>query len=585
MKITLTAPLAVTALCLFCSAAAAQIYTPPPSLRVDNILDTGWTFTTNTVSGAQATNYNDSSWTTVNLPHTWDIPDGQSYPPSAYYSGIGWYRTHYTVGNSFAGLHFFLKFDGAFSVADVWINGNYLGEHQGGFAAFVFDATPYVNVGADNVIAVEVNNSFNTNLPPLDADFTMWGGIYRDVHLLVTDPVQISPLDYGSPGVYLTTTSVSANSANLQVTTVVSNSTAAVQTVTVRAVVTDAATNIVATLTNVVTLPASSVSNVVAGAVIANPHLWNGLTDPYLYQTFVEVWNGANTVDVVAQPLGFRYFSVDANKGFFLNGRHYDLHGVSMHQDWPNRGWAVTDEQRDTNFMLLKEIGATAVRLSHYEQDDYVYQLADQNGIILWSEIPLVNRITESPAFYANAKQQLMELIRQRYNHPSVVCWGVFNEITMKPGPRPVNLVRQLAQLVAQEDPTRLSTSAANASDDEPSNWCTELNAINKYFGWYDGRLGEFGPWADNIHSNYPNRCIGVSEYGAGASIYQHSEEPVREPENAGHYHPEEYENLFHETHWQEMQARPFLWCKFVWNMFDFAVAGRNEGDTAGRND
>jgi len=276
---------------------------------------------------------------------------------------------------------------------------------------------------------------------------------------------------------------------------------------------------------------------------------------------------------------------VNADKGFFLNGRYYDLHGVSMHQDWLDRGWAITDVQRNTNFILLKEIGATAVRLSHYEHNDYTYQLADQNGIILWSEIPLVNRITESPAFYANAKQQLIELIRQRYNHPSVVCWGVFNEITMKPGPKPVNLVRQLAQLVTQEDPTRLSTSAANAGDDEPSNWCTELNSFNKYFGWYNGTLGEFGPWLDEIHAKYPERRLGISEYGAGASIYQHSEEPVLEPAQAGHYHPEEYQNLFHETYWQAMQARPFLWCKFVWNMFDFAVAGRNEGDTPGRND
>ena len=184
----------------------AQTYTPPANHRTDVVLDSNWRFIQQNVSGAQATNFDDSSWTSVNLPHTWDIPDGQDGPGTTYYRGIGWYRTHYTVDNSYAGRHFFLKFDGAFSVADVWINGNYLGEHQGGFAAFVFDATPYVNVGADNVIAVEVNNSFNTNLPPLDADFTFWGGIYRDVHLLVTDPVQVSPLDYGSPGVYLTTT-------------------------------------------------------------------------------------------------------------------------------------------------------------------------------------------------------------------------------------------------------------------------------------------------------------------------------------------------------------------------------------------
>ena len=247
---------------------------------------------------------------------------------------------------------------------------------------------------------------------------------------------------------------------------------------TVRSVVTDAATNIVAILTNVVTLPPATMSNIVATTTIPSPHLWNGLSDPYLYQTFTEVWKDSKVVDMVAQPLGFRYFSVDVDKGFFLNGRHYDLHGVNMHQDWLDRGWAITDAERNTNFMLLKEIGATALRLSHYEHNDYTYQLADKNGIVLWSEIPLVNRITESPAFYANAKQQLIELIRQRYNHPSVVCWGVFNEITLKPGPKPVNLARQLAQLAAQEDSTRPSTSAANAGDDEPSNWCTEWNSL-----------------------------------------------------------------------------------------------------------
>ena len=489
------------------------------------------------------------------------------------------------MDNSYAGRHFFLKFDGAFSVADVWINGNYLGEHQGGFAAFVFDATPYVNAGADNVIAVEVNNSFNTNLPPLDADFTFWGGIYRDVHLLVTDPVQVSPLDYGSAGVYLTTTDVSSNSANLQVTTVVSNSTASTQTVTVRAVVTDAATNIVTTLTNIVTLQASSVSNVVASAVIANPHLWNGLTDPYLYQTFVEVWNGASVVDVVAQPLGFRYFSVDPTNGFFLNGRHYDLHGVNMHQDWLNCGWALTNAQRDTNFIFLKEIGATFIRLSHYEHNDYTYQLADQNGICVWSEVPIIDYITASSAFYTNSLQQLREMIRQRYNHPSVVCWSVYNEITLEAGPPVTNLISQETQLVAQEDATRPSTAAANTSDGDPSTLYTQLIAFNKYYGWYSSPLNGIAAWADNIHANYPNRCIGVSEYGAGASIYQHSENPTFPANTATSFHPEEWQNLVHETNWQLMAARPFLWCKLVWNEFDFASDGRNEGDTPGRND
>src|ERR1017187_1929043 len=574
--------LSVAALAVATPAVFGQTYSPPSNPREDINLDAGWRFIQQNVSGAQATNFDDSSWTTVNLPHTWDISDGQDGPSTTYYRGIGWYRTHYTLSNSYAGLHFFLKFDGAFSDANVWINGNYLGEHQGGFAAFVFDITPYVNVGADNVIAVELNNSLNTNLPPLDADFTMWGGIYRDVHLLVTDPVQISPMDYGSPGVYLTTTSVSSNSANLQVTTVVSNSTASAQTVTVRAVVTDAATNIVTTLTNVVTLPASSVSNVVASAAIANPHLWNGLADPYVYQAFIEIHNGT---DLVSQPLGFRWFSVDPTNGFFLNGQHYDLHGVDMHQDWLNCGWALTNAQRVTNFMFLKEIGATAVRLSHYEHHDETYQLADQNGIILWSEVPNINNITSSSAYFTNTLQQLKEMIRQRYNHPSVVCWGLFNEITLDSGPDPSPLISQEASLAAQEDSTRPTTAAANSSDNAPTTLYSQLICFNKYYGWYGGVLTDLAPWADNFHSAYPTRMVGVSEYGCGASIYQHSEDPGTEPANAGPYHPEEYQNLFHESYWQQMKARPFLWGKFIWNMFDFASDGRNEGDTPGRND
>ncbi|HUA38129.1 MAG TPA: glycoside hydrolase family 2 TIM barrel-domain containing protein [Candidatus Sulfopaludibacter sp.] len=571
--------------------ASAQPYNPPANNRVDVNLDPGWRFIEQNVAGAQATNFDDSSWTGVNLPHTWDIPDGQSYPPANYYTGISWYRTHFTPDGSYTNRHFFLKFDGAFRVADVYLNGNYLGEHDGGFAAFVFDVTPYLNVGGDNVLAVEVNNAINTNIPPLAADFTFWGGIYRDVHLLVTDPVQISPLDYGSSGVYLTTTSVSSNSANLLVTTVVSNSTASAQTVMVRAVVTDAATNIVTILSNVVTLPAASVSNVTTSTVIANPHLWNGLSDPYLYQTFVELWNGTNAADVVAQPLGFRYFSVDPTNGFFLNGQHYDLHGVNMHQDWLNCGWALTNAQRDTNFLFIKEIGATFVRLSHYEHNDYTYQLADQNGVCLWSEIPLIDYITTSAAFTSNTLQQLREMVRQRYNHPSIIFWSVYNEVTLSMGDQgsgtlsTTNLISQEVQQVSQDDPTRLSTAGANTSDNDPSTLYTQVIAFNKYYGWYSTPLNGIGAWADNFHATYPNRCVGVSEYGAGASIYQHSENPTFPANTGSNFHPEEWQNIVIETNWQSMAARPFLWCKLVWTSFDFASDGRDEGDTPGRND
>ena len=577
-----------TLVCLFLLALrgllAAQAYSPPASHRVDLSLDPGWRFIRQDVPGAQNPGFDDSSWSVVNLPHTWNNLDGQD-GGNNYYRGIGWYRLHYTVSNSYAGRRLFLKFEGAFLVTDVYVNGSLLGEHQGGFAAFAYDATPLLNVGADNVIAVKVNNASNTNIPPLSADFTFFGGLYRDVHLLVTDPVQVSPLDYASPGVYFKPANVSIASADLQVTTVLSNATAAANTVTVRAVITDAATNFVAATTNVITLTAASVSNIVANTTIPNPHLWNGLDDPYLYQAFVEVWNGPTVVDVVAQPLGFRYFSMDPTNGFFLNGRHYDLHGVNMHQDWLNCGWALTSAQRATNFLFLKELGATAVRLSHYEHHDETYQLADQNGVVLWSEVPNINYITASPAYYTNTLQQLKEMIRQRYNHPSIVCWGLFNEITLSSGPDASPLISQEAQLAAQEDSTRPTTAAANSGDNDPTTQYSQWIAFNRYYGWYGGVVSDLGPWADNFHATYPARMLGVSEYGCGASVWQHSEDPVTEPSNAGHYHPEEYQNLFHESYWQQMKARPFLWGRYIWSMFDFASDGRDEGDTTGRND
>jgi beta-galactosidase len=562
------------------AALLAQNYTPPVTRRSDLSLDAGWRFIRQDVAGAQATNFDDSAWSAVDLPHTWNNLDGED-GGNNYYRGIGWYRTHLPLDGSYTGRRLFLVFDGAFYVTDVWLNGNYVGEHQGGLAAFVFDVSGFANVGADNVIAVKVSNASNANIPPLSADFTFFGGLYRDVHLLATDPLHISPLDYAGPGVYWQTTNVSASAAGLQVTTLVSNADTAPRTAVVRTIIADAATNLVTVLTNNITLPAGAVSNVTASTVLANPHLWNGLSDPYLYQIFVELGDGTNVTDCVRQPLGFRWFSMDPANGFFLNGRYYDLHGVSMHQDWINCGWALTNAQRATNFVLLKELGATAIRLSHYEHHDYTYQLADENGIVLWSEIPLINGITAASAFDTNAQQQLLELIHQRRNHPSVVCWGMYNEETGSA----TNLVTTLVQTEAQQDPGRPSTAASNQGDSTALNWVPNIVAFNKYYGWYGGTPADFAPWADNIHATYPTRRIGLSEYGAGASVWQHSEDPVAQPASGSNFHPEEWQNLFHEVHWQAMKARPFLWCKYVWNMFDFAVDSRNEGDTPGRND
>jgi beta-galactosidase len=564
-------------------ATAAPAYIPPKTHRVDVNLDEGWRFIRADADGAQEAKFDDAKWESINLPHTWNNLDGQDGGTN-YYRGPGWYRRHYKVDSAFAGRQLFLKFDGAFSVAEVWVNGNRLGGHRGGFAAFVFDATDALKVGSNNVIAVKVSNAFDPDIPPLSADFTFFGGIYRDVHLLVTDALHVSPIDYSSPGVYLKTTDVSSNSAQLEVTSVISNAGPETATATIRAVVVDAGNNPVATLTSPVTLSPATGSNVVASTTISRPHLWDAARDPYVYHVHVQVEQGPNVVDMVKQPLGFRSFSIDPDKGFFLNGRPYDLHGTAFHQDGINRGWAAGQAEREKNFALLKEVGATALRLSHYEHADQTYDLADKDGIVLWTEIPLINNITESPEFYENAKQQFTELVHQRYNHPSVICWGIYNEITLKKGPSTTNLVSQLADLAAQLDSTRPSTCAIAGGDDQPSNWYSKISAFNKYSGWYSGKLEDFGPSLDRAHAKYPTRCIGVSEFGAGACIGQHYEEPYYLPAPKGKFHPEEYQNLFHEVYWQAIKQRPYLWCKFLWTLADFAADDRDEGDTPGRN-
>ncbi len=566
-------------------APARNVYRPPANPRVEMTLDGGWRVLRHDQSGAQAPGFNDSAWTPVDLPHTWNNLDGENGPADGYYRGPAWYRKHLAVDSRGGGRQFFLKFEGAFLTADVWVNGTFIGEHKGGFAAFVFDVTSTLKAGADNVIAVKVNNAFDADVPPLNADFTFFGGLYRDVHLLATDPVQVSPLDSGSPGVYLKAYHVTPAHAGLEASVLVSNATPAAVMLRLRTIVVDAATNRVAVLTNDVTVPAQSISKVEAGAMISNPHLWEGRRDPYLYQTFTEVWRGTKLVDLVVQPLGFRSFRIDPTNGFFLNGHSYDLHGVNMHQDWQHLGWALTDAQRKTNFALLKEMGATAVRLSHYEHADETYELADRNGIVLWSEIPLVDYITESPAFYASAEQQLRELIRQRYNHPSVICWGLYNEITLKSGPSATTLITRLAGVEREEDPTRPSTAAAYGDANDPTAGLSAVVAINRYYGWYIPHLGGLGPELDKLHARQPSRALGVGEYGAGASVYQHTEDPKAPAHTSDRFHPEEWQNVVHEVNWQQIKARPYLWCKFIWNLADFAIDSRAEGDTPGRND
>jgi beta-galactosidase len=566
-------------------SGGAGSYVPPSSVRTDTLIDNAWKHVRSNPANASATAFDDSGWSPVTLPHTWNATDGQD-GGNNYYRGIGWYRRHYTPPASAAGKRIFLQFDGANIVTTVYVNGTMVGTHRGGFARFRFDVTANMTAGSDNVIAVQVSNAAAADVAPTSADFTFFGGLYRDVHVLVTDPVHVDTLDFASAGVYVSATNVSATTATLKTTVRVRNDQAAAASATVDAVVVRADGSIATRLSASGSVGAATALPLSATATFPNPHLWNGVADPYVYTVYAELRVGGVVTDVVSVPFGFRFYAVDAAQGFSLNGQYLDLHGVNRHQDRLNMGWAITDTQHDEDMALIRELGATFIRLSHYEHAERFHDLADHAGIVLWAEIPIVNENANTTAFINNAVQQMTELIRQNFNHPSVLFWGIGNE-QRSDDTTTNNLLTSLNNLVHQEDPGRLSTYAQCCTSDTgglPAH--SDVVGYNTYYGWYDafGTADQFGAWADKLHAAKPTWKIGISEYGAGAGITQHADNPPA-PDPYGSPHPEEWQNLVHESHWKQMKTRRYLWAKTIWNMFDFAVDSRNEGDTPGRND
>ncbi|WP_234312036.1 glycoside hydrolase family 2 protein [Streptomyces griseus] len=572
------------------AAAAATTYTAPnPRVRID--LNAGWRFVRADVSGAQASGFDDSGWTSVNTPHTWNAVDGAD-GGNNYYRGVGWYRRHYTVPSQLAGKRLYLQFAGVNQVADVWVNGTYLGQHKGGYSRFRFGVTGVLVPGGDNVIAVRVTNAGDTGIAPVSADYSFEGGIYRNVSLWALDNLHIRMEDYAGPGIYLRQSNVTAASATVAVTTKVWNDSTTTRSVVVRSVVADKSGNVVAEASGTPqVLAAATGSDVTQTVSIDRSRLWNGLADPYLYNASVEIHDvtaGADTItDVVTERLGLRSVAVDATTGFSLNGSRLGLHGVNLHQERAVKGWAVTDADHTQDFDLVRELGANAIRMAHYQHDQKDYELADERGLIVWAEIPLVNSVTDSTAFTAGTQNQLRELIRQNYNHPAIVFWGIGNELTDYNGTATNTLLASLAGIIASEDPDRLSTYAVRGEDpdDAQTGLHTQVAGFNKYYGWYYGsKDGDLGAWADNLHTHSPSRRIAVSEYGVGANTGQHALNPPK-PAPGGSWHPEEYQSLFHEAAWKQLTQRPYIWGTFVWAMFDFASDGRNEGGQPGLND
>lgn len=565
--------------------------------RAGTIVDCNadWLFQKSDVAGAQNVSFDDSRWDRVQLPHTWNALDGQDGGGN-YYRGACWYRKTLVLKDDWAGKVVYLRFGAANMQTSAYVNGTLVGTHTGGYAAFMFDITKAMLPGRKNVIAVRVDNSADIVSPPLTADFTFFGGLTRGVQLVVDNPIHISPIEtisnrfvktpiqVASPGVIIKQHDVSRKSAKLDISTKLRNTTdnSTVSELTIS--VEDAQGFTVEKTTVSKTLAAHCIDTVSGHLYVKKPHLWDGLADPYLYRVEVGLTVGGKTVDKCIQPLGFHFFAVDKTKGFLLNGRSYPLRGMCMHEAKKDKGRAVDDADRREDIDLLAATGMNFFRLAHYQHGDFTYNYLDTLGIICWTEVPCVNKVgpTATEAVYQqNATSQMYELLHQQYNHPSVIFWGLCNEIHNESGADPAPVVQHLNDIVKSEDPSRLTTLAA--AGDHKENQIPDVYSMNFYRGWYSGMIADIGGQLDKFDKKY-SHCMGMSEYGAGANTQQH-EWPATPHPAAGHFHPEEYQNLFHESYLQAIDKRPYLWQTSLWVGIDFAADNRNEGAQPGMND
>ncbi len=496
----------------------------------------------------------------VQLPHTWNAQDGQD-GGNDYWRGSCTYRTSFSCPDfDPASQQVWLQFDGVNASAEVLLNGKPVCKHDGGYSTFRAQVTDLL--AEENVLTVLVDNSINDRVYPQKADFTFYGGIYRDVSLLIVSKDHIALDHFGGPGVRVTPV-VRELQAKVKVDTVVEGSGE------VAVSLLDASGRLVA-----------QGSGANASLELEHPHLWDGVRDPYLYTCVVQLQKNGQTVDEVKIPVGIRTFSVDAKKGFFLNGRPYPLHGVSRHQDRKGLGNAITPEMHEEDMALIQEIGANTIRLAHYQHDQYFYDLCDRCGMIVWAEIPYISE--HLPHGRENTIQQMKELITQNYNHPSIVCWGVSNEITISTKDKADMLDnhRELNELCHKMDSSRLTTLACYAmcGPFNPVAHITDLVSWNLYLGWYVPGLFLNDLWMDFFHLIYPKRPLGFSEYGAEGMPNLHSAHPRRGD------HTEEYQAKYHEYMLKCFARHKWLWSTHVWNMFDFAADARDQGGEPGMN-
>ncbi|WP_295172983.1 glycoside hydrolase family 2 protein [uncultured Brevundimonas sp.] len=551
----------------------------------------GWRFVREDVQGAQAPRFDDGAWSSVVVPHTYNAADSgiggakaRGEPEGVYYRGPAWYRLSLNHAAE-PGKRYYLHFGGATLKADIFLNGRAIGTHEGGYAAFRYDVTDALRAGR-NLLAVRVDNARNTRYAPLNGDFNIFGGLYREVKLIEAPDLHIDLLDHAGPGLHVRTASLADGQADIAARILVKNdrrSSAQFEVVT-RIIDADGAT--VAESRTPTTLAVGGGQAVEQTLRLAEPKLWEGRRSPYLYQVKTEILVDGQPIDSAQAPLGVRTVGLNAQGQFTLNGQPYALYGANIQM--PTRfgkGPIVTDAEIDEDMKIMADMGVTALRLAHMQHPPRVYEEADRLGILLTTEVPLIDDMDPSDHFRENLVQQMRELIAQTDNHPSVGLWGIGNELRTS-GDAANRLLAALQSTAKELDPGRPTTYAHCCLDDDDSiAQHSDTVSYNRYFGWYWTEAKDIGPWADELHARMPNRPIGVSEYGAGASIL-HQEDPVmRRPVADGYWHPEQWQTSFHEVHWRELGARPYLWSNFIWLGFDFPSFKRNEGDRPAIND
>jgi len=681
-----------------------------------------WVFHRGDIRAAESTRLPSANdWSPVTVPHTWNAHDVLTQG-ERYYQGIGWYRTAFTIPSDRAAARTFIRFEGVSVVADVFLNGEYLGEHKGGYSAFCFEVTDIVLYGVPNLLSVKVDNSMQPDVAPSGTDlYPLFGGLYRPVTLFQTDNLCVTPLDFASSGVTVKPLRVSETEAEIDVEALVSyryapvlhtaspqllpprgmkgkglygeyydnetfqgrpkhtqideavsfnfgvggafagmpadhfsirwtgrlvpSRTGTYQFVmksddgsrlylddrrvidhwgihaaterscevrleagnevqitleynesggdasvvfgwkfldestqkargVVRVSLLDHEQKTVAANRQEILVDSDGVSAASQHFHVDRPHLWNAKANPYMYRVNVRLEDEKGRVlDEVDQPFGLRFFHVSRDSGLILNGRAYPLYGVSRHQEWEGLGPALADTHHTIDVDLICEMGATGVRLAHYQQAEKIYSLCDERGLVVWAEIPNTPSYRRHPAYLANCRAQLTELIKQNINHPSILFWGLYNEIDI-----PLADLTLLHETAKRLDPYRLTTQADFSQVGE-RHLVTDVAAWNWYFGWYYGQFGEYVPWFDGARRIRTDLKAGLSEYGAGGCISQQQENPPRPDANGGRFFPEQYQRLYHEKVWEEIKDRKDIWCKFIWNLADFSWTNVRRGD------